>query len=138
MLFGFKTKKSFNIFQSMMQKKTNGKMRTKEAPLVIILILTLQTKNDLFYEFLQSPIPIKEFEFKEKNALDLLNPKDKYTLIKEYIYEVKKWKKYSFPLFVYKYLYRKSRNFLSEFNKLCKKEKIYSIPILIESVSLYK
>ena len=51
-----------------------------------------------------------------------------------------KWKKYSFPLFVYKYLYRKSRNFLSEFkfNKLCKKEKIYSIPILIESVSLYK
>ena len=41
MLFGFKTKKSFNIFQSMMQKKTNGKMRTKEAPLVIILILTL-------------------------------------------------------------------------------------------------
>lgn len=138
MLFGFKTKKSFNIFQSMMQKKTNGKMRTKEAPLVIILILTLQTKNDLFYEFLQSPIPIKEFEFKEKNALDLLNPKDKYTLIKEYIYEVKKWKKYFFPLFVYKYLYRKSRNFLSEFNKLCKKEKIYSIPILIESVSLYK
>ena len=104
MLFGFKTKKSFNIFQSMMQKKTNGKMRTKEAPLVIILILTLQTKNDLFYEFLQSPIPIKEFEFKEKNALDLLNPKDKYTLIKEYIYEVKKWKKYSFLLFVYKYL----------------------------------
>ena len=93
MLFGFKTKKSFNIFQSMMQKKTNGKMRTKEAPLVIILILTLQTKNDLFYEFLQSPIPIKEFEFKEKNALDLLNPKDKYTLIKEYMYEVKKWKK---------------------------------------------
>ena len=138
MLFGFKTKKSFNIFQSMMQKKTNGKMRTKEASLVIILILTLQTKNDLFYEFLQSPIPIKEFEFKEKNALDLLNPKDKYTLIKEYIYEVKKWKKYAFPLFVYKYLYIKSRNFLSEFNKLCKKEKIYSIPILIESVSLYK
>ena len=54
------------------------------------------------------------------------------------MYEVKKWEKYSFPLFVYKYLYRKSRNFLSEFNKLCKKEKIYSIPILIESVSLYK
>ena len=34
MLFGFKTTKSFNIFQRMMQKKTTGKNRTKETPLV--------------------------------------------------------------------------------------------------------
>lgn len=86
---------------------------------------------------LKSHIPIKEFESNpDAMSKDTQRKKGHFLTMMEYMNVTFKWRGYSYPLFIYKYLYNKAKVVIHELKHIAKKED-HTLAFVIESVSSF-